>query len=143
MRTFPCLLAGLTILVVACSGGATSPSGAPTMAASPPPAAPPSSAASTAASGSPDAGAVDLPAACVESIRAFVVAIEPIVKDVQWATMTGTPPEIEAQLADVSETMDPDACPDLSVAEARDAWSAIAFEAAPGTLDYIGYVYRP
>jgi hypothetical protein len=148
MRTIHALLVGLVILFVACSGGtAGAPSAAEPLRSAPataeaPPTAPPTTAAS-AASGSPASGAVDLPPECVESIKAYLVAVEPIVKNVQWSTMIGTPPEVEAQLAEAAATVDQDACPELSAVEAHDAWIAIAFEAAPGTLDYIDFIYRP
>lgn len=144
MRTGHALLLALTILVAACAAGTTSPS-APSAAASATSTAPPSTAASTAASGSPVivTRATDLPAACADAIRAYLIAVEPVVKDVQWRTMIETPPEVEDQLAEVAATVDPEVCPDLSAAEAHDAWIAIAFDAAPGTLDYIDFVYRP
>jgi hypothetical protein len=147
MRTGHALLLGLTILVAACASGTTSPSAPSTAAsaASPASAARPSTAASTAVSSSPVivTRATDLPAACVDAIRAYLMAVEPVVKDVQWRTMIETPPEVEDQLAEVAATVDPEVCPDLSAAEAHDAWIAIAFDAAPGTLDYIDFVYRP
>jgi hypothetical protein len=143
LRIIHGLLIGLTIVLAACSGSPTGGSSAPTTAASSASATPPSAAASTTASSSPAAGAVDLPAECVEAIRVYLVAVEPIVKDVQWTTMIGTPPEVEDQLAEVAATVDPDACPELPATEAHDAWIAIAFDAAPGTLDYIDFVYRP
>ena len=97
------------------------------------------------ASSSPVAvtGTVELPADCVDAIRAYLVSVEPVVKDVPWTTMIETPAEIEDQLAAVAATIDPEVCPDLSAAEAHDAWIAIASAAAPATLDYIDYVYRP
>jgi hypothetical protein len=144
MRTIRVLLIGLALIVAGCAGtGTASPSAAPTTAAPPASAAPASAAPSEEASSSPASGAVDLPAACVEAIKAYLVAVEPVVRDVQWTTLISTPPEVEAQLADVAATVDPEACPDLSATEAHDAWIAIAFDAAPDTLDYIDYVYRP
>ena len=143
MRTIHGLLIGLTILLAACAGGTISPSAAPESAAPPESAEPPSAAPSAAASSSPAAGIVDLPPECIESIKAYLIAVEPIVRDVQWATMIATPPEIEDRLADVAATVDPEVCPELSVMQAHDAWIAIAFEVAPDTLDYIDFVYRP
>ena len=143
MRTGHALLLGLTVLVAACASGTTSPSAAPSPAASRASAAPPSAAASMASPSGPVIGAADLPAECVEAIKAYLLAVEPIVKDVQWRTMIETPPEIEDQLAEVATAVDPEVCPDLSAAEAHDAWIAIASDAAPGTLDYIDFVYRP
>ena len=143
MRTGPALLLGLTVLVAACSDAPPSPSAAASAtAASRASVAPPSSVASTTPSG-PVIGAADLPAECVDAIKAYLVAVEPIVKDVQWRTMIETPPEIEDQLAEVATAVDPEVCPDLSAAEAHDAWVAIASDAAPGALDYIDFVYRP
>ena len=149
MRTIHGPLVGLVILIAACSGGTTGaspsavgrPASAPATAESPA-SAPPTTAASAAPS-SPASGAVDLPPECVESIKAYLIAVEPIVKDVQWTTMIGTPPEVEAQLAEAAATVDQDACPELSAVEAHDAWIAIAFDTAPGTLDYIDFIYRP
>ncbi len=133
--------------MAACAGGTSSP-GAPSASASsaaPASLAPPTTAGSTAASSSPGSvtGAADLPVECVDAIKAYLVAVEPIVKDVQWRTMIDTPPEVEDQLAEAAVAVDPEVCPDLSAAEAHDAWIAIAFDAAPGTLDYIDFVYRP
>jgi hypothetical protein len=144
MRTGHALLLGLTILVAACSG-TTSRSATSTAApvASPASAAPPSTAAPTASSSAPITGVADLPAECVDAIKAYLIAVEPIVKDMQWRTMIETPPEVEDQLAEVATGVDAEVCPDLSAAEAHDAWIAIAFDAAPGTLDYIDFVYRP
>lgn len=144
MRTISALLLGSTVLVAACAsdtGSRPDPaSGAP---ASGRPAA--SAAASMTASSSPVTvtGTVALPVECVDAIRAYLVSVEPVVKDVPWTTMIETPPEIEDQLAEVAATIDPEVCPDLSAAEAHDAWIAIASDAAPATLDYIDYVYRP
>jgi hypothetical protein len=135
------LLIGLAILVAACTGGTISPSAAPASAA--PPASAASADPSAEASSSPAFGTLDLPAECVEAIGDYLIAVEPIVKDVQWTTMIGTPPEIEDQLADDAATVDPDVCPELPATEAHDAWIAIASDAAPGTLDYIDFVYRP
>ena len=143
MRTIHGLLIGLVMLLAACAGGTSSPSAAPASAAPPELAEPASVAPSAAASSSPAAGTVELPPECVESIKAYLIAVEPIVKDVQWATMIATPPEIEDRLAEVATTVDPEVCPELSVAQAHDAWIAIAFEVAPATLDYIDFVYRP
>ena len=147
MRTFHGLLILMTILVTACAGGSTGSSASPATATALASVAPSSTVASaspsTAAPAASVTGVVDLPASCVESIRAYVIAIEPIVKDVQWQAMTGMPPQVEAQLGNVTTPFDPEACPDLSVTEAHDAWTAIAFDAAPGTLDYIDFVYRP
>ena len=143
MRTIHGLLIGLTVIVAACTGGTISPRTAPASVAPSESAAPASVAPSAAASSSAAPGTVDLPAECVESIKGYLVAVEPIVKDVQWATMTGTPPQIEDQLADVAATVDPEVCPELSVTQAHDAWVAIASEVAPGTVDYIDFVYRP
>ncbi len=146
MRARHALLLGLTFLVAACGSGSAVPSAAPSTAASAASrasAAPPSAAASTVVPSGPVIGAADLPAECVDAIKAYLVAVEPIVKEVQWRTMIETPPEIEDQLAEVAATVDPEVCPDLSAAEAHDAWIAIAFDAAPGTLDYIDFVYRP
>jgi hypothetical protein len=144
MRILPALVLGVTVLVAACSNSTTEPSAAPSGAAPPASAAPPpTDSASSAAPSGPVIGAADLPPECVDSIKAYLVAVEPIVKDVQWNTMIDTPPEIEDQLAEVAATVDPEVCPDLSAAEAHDAWIAIAFDAAPGTLDYIDFVYRP
>lgn len=122
------------------TGSADRASGAP-----PSPRSAGSAAASMTASSSPVTvtGTVALPAECVDAIRAYLVAVEPVVKDVRWTTMIETPPEIEDQLTDVAATIDPEVCPDLSAAEAHGAWIAIASDAAPATLDYIDYVYRP
>jgi hypothetical protein len=143
MRTGHALLLGLTVLVAACASGTTSPSAATTTAAPRASAAPPSVAASMASPSGPIIGAADLPTECVDAIKAYLVAVEPIVKDVQWRTMIETPPEIEDQLAEVATAVDAEVCPDLSAAEAHDAWIAIASDVAPGTLDYIDFVYRP
>jgi hypothetical protein len=145
MRNSHALLIGLTILIAACTGGATSssPSAAATTAARSASEELPVASASTTAPSGPVTGAADLPAACVDAIRAYLIAVEPVVKDVQWRTMIETPPEVEDQLAEVAATIDPEVCPDLSAVEAHDAWIAIAFDAAPGTLDYIDFVYRP
>ena len=146
MRTGHALLLGLIVLVAACGSGSADPGAAVSSAASAAPpasAASPSAAVSTASPSGPIIGAADLPTDCVDAIKAYLVAVEPIVKDVQWRTMIETPPEIEDQLAEVATAVDPEVCPDLSAAEAHDAWIAIASDAAPGTLDYIDFVYRP
>jgi hypothetical protein len=148
MRTIHGLLVGLIILTAACAGGATSASPAAAVPASSAPApaesrTAPATTAPSAASSAPVTGAGDLPPECVESIKAYLVAVEPIVKDVPWTTMIATPPEVEARLGEAGATVDQDACPELSAVEAHDAWIAIALDAAPGTLDYIDFIYRP
>jgi hypothetical protein len=81
---------------------------------------------------------VDLPEACVAEIREFLVAVEPMVSEMDFAN----PSEAELeQLAPASDAFDPDLCPDVSVDEARAAWLAIAAESAPGAAPYVEYIY--
>lgn len=89
---------------------------------------------------SADAGAsVNLPEDCVAEIRAFLVAVEPMVSDMDFSDPTDEDLEL---LAPASDAFDPDVCPDVSVAEARDAWLAIAAESAPGAAPYVEYIYE-
>jgi ABC-type Fe3+-hydroxamate transport system substrate-binding protein len=126
------------------STGSVAPSGS---AATPPAstAAPVSPAASTEPSAGVSDGAsasvVALPEACITAIRDYLIAIEPIVSGVDWRAAREVPPQIADQLE--AAAFDPDVCPDVSAAEARDAWAAIATDVAPGALDYIDFIYRP
>jgi hypothetical protein len=130
---------GVVVLVFAigaCGGGGGS--AAPAVSTSPDasPAAS-SPAASTDASGS----AAALPEECAAQIRAYLVAIEPIVANVDWQNASEVPPEIADQLD--AAPFDPDLCPDISAVEAHAAWSAIATEVAPDAQGYIDFIYRP
>lgn len=83
-----------------------------------------------------------LPAACEAEIRDFLVAIEPIVADVEWDTVSAD--EVDAmanEMAPLSEGFDPDVCPDLHVSDARQAWLRIADEVAPDTRGYVEFTY--
>lgn len=99
-----------------------------------------------AASGSqppPDAGndtpaAVALPEECVEEIRSFLVAVEPIVEQIDFSSVSEADLE---PLGPASEGFDPDVCPDVSPDEARAAWLAIAEESAPGAIPYVEFTY--
>lgn len=138
-------LIGLVVVaslgVGACGGAA--PAGTGSQPASAPASAPVSTPADASPAASPEAsgGAIALPEACVAAIREYLISIEPIVSGVDWQGATEVPPQIADQLG--SEEFDPDVCPDVSVAEAHAAWSAIATEVAPGALDYIDFIYRP
>ena len=132
----------LTVAIGACGGGTTAPTSsqpaAPTGSTSPE-ASPSSTAAASASTGG--AATAALPEACVAQIREYLIKIEPIVSGVDWRAATEVPPQIAEQLD--SDAFDPDACPDVSAADAHAAWTAIAFDAAPGALDYIDFIYRP
>ncbi len=85
---------------------------------------------------------IALPPACEAEIGEFLVAIEPIVSNVDFETAS------EEEISSLGGTMeaaggtfDPDVCPDLDVEESRLAWLAIAEERAPGTRGYIEYTY--
>jgi hypothetical protein len=90
----------------------------------------------------PDAGddpaAVDLPEECVEEIRSFLVAVEPIAEQMDFSSVSEA--DLEA-LAPASEAFDPDVCPDVSPDEAREAWLAIAEESAPGAIPFVEFTY--
>lgn len=141
MKSSPALgraVVGLVIaaaVIGACGGGGGS--AAPTTSTSP--------AASPVTSSAPstDAGdsAAALPEECAAQIRAYLIAIEPIVSGVDWQNATEVPPEIAEQLD--STTFDQDVCPDVSAVEAHAAWTAIATEVAPGAQGYVDFIYRP
>ncbi len=82
--------------------------------------------------------AVDLPAECVDEIRAFLVAVEPIVEQLDFSSVSEADLE---PLGPVSEAFDPDVCPDVSQDEARAAWLAIAEDSAPGAIPYVEFTY--
>jgi hypothetical protein len=85
-----------------------------------------------------DGTGLDLPEACVAEIREFLVAVEPMVSEMDFPD----PSEEELdQLTPASDAFDPDVCPDLGVDEARAAWLAIAAESAPGAAPYVEYLY--
>jgi hypothetical protein len=88
--------------------------------------------------GDDDAAAVDLPEDCVEEIRSFLVAVEPIVEQIDFSSVSEADLE---PLGPASEAFDPDVCPDVSPDEARDAWLAIADESAPGAIPYVEFTY--
>jgi hypothetical protein len=142
------LAASTILLVVGCGGsapgttaGATAASPAPA-ASTVPVSAQPSSTTSAAAPGGATGG---LPEACAAEVRAFLVAIEPLVTGVDFFTMTPSAFEQFSQaLEGPSSAFDPDACPDLDQATTYAAYLAIAEDVAPGTYGYIDYVYsRP
>ena len=81
---------------------------------------------------------VDLPEACVAEIREFLVAVEPMVSEMDFADPSDD--ELE-QLGPASDAFDPDLCPDVPVDDARSAWLAIAAESAPGAAPYVEYIY--
>ena len=85
---------------------------------------------------------VALPAACEAEITDFLVAIEPIVSNVDFEAATEEDiSSLGGQMAAAGDGFDPDVCPDLDVADARAAWLEIAEEHAPGTRGYIEYTY--
>jgi hypothetical protein len=139
-RRFLGLVLAASLAVGACGGAAGSaPAGtggesAPSVAATPVEASP---AASPGASG----GAAALPEACAAAIRDYLIAIEPVVSGVDWQVATEVPPQVAEQLD--SSAFDPEVCPEVSATEAHAAWAAIATDVAPGTLDYIDFIYRP
>ena len=82
---------------------------------------------------------IDLPEDCVAEIREFLVAVEPMVSEMDFSA---APSEAELeQLGPASDAFDPDLCPDVSVDEARAAWLAIAADSAPGAGPYVEYIY--
>ncbi|MGZ8475975.1 MAG: hypothetical protein ACXWWQ_07145 [Candidatus Limnocylindria bacterium] len=85
-----------------------------------------------------EGAAVDLPEACVTEIREFLVAVEPMVSEMDFADPSED--ELE-QLGPASDAFDPDLCPDVPVDEAREAWLVIAAESAPGAAPYVEYIY--
>ncbi len=83
-----------------------------------------------------------LPPECEAAIGEFLVAIEPIVRDIDFEAASEE--DITAlgnAIGPASERFDPDVCPDLDVDEARTAWLEIAERRAPGTRGYIEYTY--
>jgi hypothetical protein len=138
------LLASLSVIVFACAGGTTGSAGTgsvePAASTSTDPG--PASSEAPPASGPAASVGVALPAECVEAIRAFLVAVEPIVSGVDWRTAIDVPGQIAGQLEDASTNFDVDSCPDVSEADAHEAWIAIGIESAPGTLDYIDFIYQ-
>lgn len=83
-----------------------------------------------------------LPPACERSIAEFLVAIEPIVRTVDFETATEEQiTSLGSAMAPAGERFDPDLCPDLDTDEARVAWLAIAEQHAPGTIGYVEYTY--
>jgi hypothetical protein len=83
-----------------------------------------------------------LPAACESAITEFLIEVEPVVADVDFETASED--EITAvgeATVPAAENFDPDACPDFSPAEAREAWLQIAQREAPGTVGYVEYTY--
>jgi len=138
MRVYRYLLVGLTALtLVACGGGAgtTTAVSAPTTDAEEEPASDPGSVASVD----------DLPAECVETLRAYLRAIEPVVADVDFQSLTTedlealtedleeASVEYEEQIADCPEV-------DQSVDEGFAIIREIAAEEAPGTVAYFDFV---
>ncbi len=80
----------------------------------------------------------ELPQACVDEIRSFLVAVEPVAEQTDFSSVT----EADlAALASAGEDFDPDVCPDVTTDEARAAWLAVAEESAPGTIPYIEFTY--
>ena len=139
-------LAAITILFIAGCGGSTpgATAGATVATAAPvssvaPSTAGPSSVPSAAAPGDATGG---LPEACAAEVRAFLVAIEPLVNGVDFLSMTPSAFEGFSQsLEGPSEDFDPDACPDMEPVDAHAAYIAIAEDVAPGTYAYIDYVF--
>lgn len=91
-----------------------------------------------------DAGPAEvaLPAACEAEISEFLVAVEPIVADVDWDAASAEDLEAVAnEMSAPSEGFDPDVCPDLPVSDARQAWLRIADRDAPDTRGYVEFTY--
>jgi hypothetical protein len=85
---------------------------------------------------------IALPADCEAQITDFLVAIEPVVAEIDFETASEA--EIEAigeATIPAAENFDPDVCPDFDEAEARQAWLQIAEREAPGTVGYVEYTY--
>jgi hypothetical protein len=85
-----------------------------------------------------DPALAGLPQECIDEIRSFLVAVEPIAEGIDFASAS------EADLAALgpaSDAFDPDVCPDVSADEARAAWLAVAEESAPGAIPFIEFTY--
>jgi hypothetical protein len=134
----------LTAMLVAGACGTTgsvAPSGSAAAPASTAASVSPGASTEPSTGASSGASVVALPEACVTAIRDYLIAIEPIVSGVDWRVAREVPPQIADQLE--AAAFDPEVCPDVSAAEARDAWAVIAADVAPGALDYIDFIYRP
>ena len=85
---------------------------------------------------------IALPPACEAAIAEFLVAVEPVVAEIDFETASEA--EIEAigeATIPAGENFDADVCPDFSPAEARAAWLSIAEREAPGAIGYVEYTY--
>ena len=85
---------------------------------------------------------VALPPECESAITEFLVAVEPVVAEIDFETASEAQVEaIGESTVGAAENFDPDACPDFTPAEARAAWLQIAEREAPGAIGYVEYTY--
>ena len=84
----------------------------------------------------------ELPPACESAIAEFLVAIEPIVRNVDFETATDEEiSTLGTAMAPATEAFDTDACPELDAEQSRVAWLAIAARVAPGSAGYVDYTF--
>ena len=131
------VLAALVMVLLACQSGTTTETTAAPVATT------------DAPTETADAGSVgsvdDMPAECMDALREYLQAIEPVVEGIDFQSLTQTDfeavsEELEAATAGFEERTE--SCPDLDVSTAE-SFSIIrefAEEEAPGTVAYFTFI---
>ncbi|MGH8923517.1 MAG: hypothetical protein ACRDWA_02550 [Acidimicrobiia bacterium] len=131
------LLALVALLMMSCQGGTTTETTAAPVETTD---------ATEETSDSGSVGSVeDMPAECVDALRDYLRAIEPIVEGVDFQSTTMSDFEaLGEELADATEGFEErtESCPDLDVstAESFDLIREFAESEAPGTVAYFNFI---
>jgi hypothetical protein len=135
------LLGMLLLSILACQSGSTDTTGTPTTSEAPP--------TTVETAETPDPGSVgrveDMPAECVDALREYLRAIEPIVEDVDFQSTTMSDFEaLGEELEGATEGFEErtESCPDLDVstAESFNLIREFAESEAPGTVAYFTFI---
>ena len=127
----------LSLFIVACQSGTTTETSASAVATT----AAPEETADPGSVGSID----DMPAECMDALREYLRAIEPIVEGIDFQSLTQTEFETmgeELEAATVGFEERTEACPDLdlSAEESFAIFREIAEDEAPGTVAYFTFI---